>query len=44
MIANAFLDHVLDAWYVRDVRPRMRGRTFLIRFADDVRDRLRTGR
>ncbi len=35
MLANIFLHHVLDEWYVRDVAPRMRGRTCLIRFADD---------
>jgi group II intron reverse transcriptase/maturase len=35
MLANIFLHEVLDAWYERDVRPRMRGRTFLTRFADD---------
>jgi RNA-directed DNA polymerase len=36
LLANIFLHEVLDAWYERDVRPRMRGRTFLIRVADDV--------
>jgi group II intron reverse transcriptase/maturase len=35
MLANIFLHAVLDAWYERDVKPRMKGRTFLIRFADD---------
>jgi group II intron reverse transcriptase/maturase len=35
MFANVFLHHVLDAWFVKDVQPRMRGRCFLIRFADD---------
>ena len=35
LLANIYLHHVLDDWYERDVRPRMRGRTFLIRFADD---------
>jgi hypothetical protein len=35
MLANIFLHEVLDAWYERDVTPRMKGRTFLIRFADD---------
>jgi group II intron reverse transcriptase/maturase len=34
MVANIFLPEVLDAWYERDVRPRMRGRTVLPRFAD----------
>ncbi len=35
MLANVFLHYVLDDWFVRDVQPRMKGRTFLIRFADD---------
>ena len=35
MLANVFLHHVLDDWFVKDVQPRMKGRCFLIRFADD---------
>ena len=35
MLANVFLHHVLDEWFVEQVRPRMKGRCFLIRFADD---------
>jgi len=35
MIANIFLHHVLDEWYVTQVKPRLKGRSFLIRFADD---------
>jgi group II intron reverse transcriptase/maturase len=35
MLANIFLHHVLDEWFVEQVRPRMKGRCFLIRFADD---------
>jgi len=35
VLANIFLHHVLDAWFEREVRPRMQGRCFLIRFADD---------
>jgi len=35
MLSNIFLHHVLDSWFVKDVNPRMRGRCFLIRFADD---------
>jgi group II intron reverse transcriptase/maturase len=34
VLSNIFLHHVLDRWYVRDVKPRI-GRSFLIRFADD---------
>ena len=35
VLANSFLHHVLDAWFEREVRPRLQGRAFLIRFADD---------
>ena len=35
MLSNIFLHHVLDEWFVKDVQPRMQGRCFLIRFADD---------
>jgi len=35
VLSNIFLHDVLDDWYVRDVKPRMRGRSFLIRWADD---------
>lgn len=36
MLANIYLHEVLDTWFERDVRPRMRGRTYLVRYADDV--------
>ena len=36
MLANVFLPQVLDEWFVKDVQPRMQGRCFLTRFADDV--------
>ena len=35
VIANIFLHHVLDEWYVNEVKPRLTGRSFLVRFADD---------
>ncbi len=35
VLSNIFLHHVLDEWFVRDVQPRMKGRCFLVRFADD---------
>ncbi len=35
VLANLFLHHVLDEWFEREVRPRMKGRCFLMRFADD---------
>lgn len=35
ILANVFLHYVLDQWFEQDVRPRMKGRVDLIRFADD---------
>ena len=35
LLANIFLHYVLDEWFVEDVQPRMRGRCFLVRYADD---------
>ena len=35
VLANIYLNHVLDDWFVKDVRPRMKGYCFLVRFADD---------
>ncbi len=35
VLSNIFLHYVLDDWFVREVQPRMKGRSFLIRFADD---------
>ena len=41
LLGNIFLDHVLDEWFEREVKPRMKGRCFLIRFADDCAPRRR---
>ena len=35
LLSNIFLHYVLDEWFVRDVLPRMKGRCFMVRFADD---------
>ena len=35
LLSNIFLHDVLDDWFVREVQPRLKGRCFLIRFADD---------
>lgn len=35
ILANVYLHEVLDKWFERDVRPRLRGRAFLVRYADD---------
>jgi len=36
ILANIFLHTVLDEWFQEDVRPRMNGNCFLVRFADDA--------
>lgn len=35
LLANVYLHYALDDWFERDVKPRMRGEAYLIRFADD---------
>ncbi|MFV2058705.1 MAG: group II intron reverse transcriptase/maturase [Thiohalomonadales bacterium] len=35
LIANIFLHDVLDDWFVNEVKPRLIGESFLVRFADD---------
>jgi RNA-directed DNA polymerase len=35
LLANVYLHYVLDDWWYQEVVPRLRGRAFLIRYADD---------
>jgi group II intron reverse transcriptase/maturase len=35
ILANVYLHKVLDEWFETEVKPRLRGRAFLIRYADD---------
>jgi group II intron reverse transcriptase/maturase len=35
ILANIFLHTVLDEWFQNEVRPRMKGNCFIVRFADD---------
>jgi RNA-directed DNA polymerase len=35
LLANIYLHYVLDAWFERDVKPCLKGRAFLVRYADD---------
>jgi group II intron reverse transcriptase/maturase len=35
LLANVYLHEVLDRWFERDVKPRLNGRAFLVRYADD---------
>ena len=36
LLSNIFLHEVLDEWFVNDVQPRMQGKSFIVRFADDA--------
>ena len=36
ILANIYLHHILDEWFEEVVKARMRGRAFLVRFADDA--------
>lgn len=35
LLANIYLHYVLDWWFEREVKPRLKGPAFLIRYADD---------
>jgi RNA-directed DNA polymerase len=41
MLGNIYLHHVLDMWFEEQVKPRLRGRAYLIRYADDCAPRRR---
>ena len=36
LLSNLYLHHVLDLWFEDDVKPRLAGRAFEVRFADDA--------
>lgn len=36
MLANIYLHEVLDTWFDDQVKPRLKGKAFLVRFADDA--------
>ena len=36
LLANIYLHAVLDTWFERDVRPHLKGRATLVRYADDA--------
>ncbi|MEO7328040.1 MAG: group II intron reverse transcriptase/maturase [Minicystis sp.] len=36
MLANVYLHEVLDVWFEEEVKPRLKGHAFLIRYADDA--------
>ena len=35
LLANIYLHYVQDEWFMQEVQPRLKGKSFLIRFADD---------
>jgi len=35
LLGNVYLHYVLDQWFEREVKPRLRGEAFLVRYADD---------
>jgi group II intron reverse transcriptase/maturase len=35
LLANVYLHEVLDVWFETEVKPRLQGRAFLVRYADD---------
>jgi RNA-directed DNA polymerase len=35
LLANVYLHYVLDVWFESEVKPRLKGHAFLIRYADD---------
>lgn len=36
LLANIYLHEVLDSWFDQEVKPRLRGRAFMVRYADDA--------
>jgi RNA-directed DNA polymerase len=41
ILGNIYLHYVLDLWFERDVKPRLRGEAHLVRYADDCAPRRR---
>jgi len=35
LLANVYLHYVLDVWFEQEVKPRLLGRAFVVRYADD---------
>ena len=36
LLANIYLHDALDKWFARDVKPRLMGRAYMVRYADDL--------
>ncbi|MBF0104135.1 MAG: transcription elongation factor GreAB [Deltaproteobacteria bacterium] len=39
ILSNIYLHYVLDEWFVNEVKPRLKGRAFMVRYADDCAPR-----
>ena len=35
VLANIYLHYVLDEWFIKEVQPRLKGKSFIVRYADD---------
>ena len=35
LLANVYLHYVLDQWFQRDIKPRLKGESHIVRYADD---------
>jgi len=36
LLSNIYLHHVMDVWFETQIKPHMRGKVFMVRFADDI--------
>lgn len=36
ILSNIYLHEALDKWYMNEIRPKLKGRSFMIRYADDA--------
>jgi len=43
LLANIYLHYVLDEWFEKEVKPRLKGEAYEIRFADDCAPRAQRG-
>ena len=42
IISNIFLHYVLDVWFSEEIQPLLKGKSFIVRYADDCTQRMRT--
>src|SRR5262249_7386882 len=43
LLGNVYLHYALDLWFTQEVQPRLKGKSCLIRYADDCAPRRRDG-